>query len=406
MLVNFSLENHKSFKDQQTLSLVSSAGDEHIEHTLLLNNGLRINRFCALIGGNGVGKTQLIFAINMLALSIHNDDYSTLYQPFSLSKESREKPTSYEVIILDENKEHFLRYGVSVLSDKILEEYLYSREVKKGAKEVCIFSRDNNGVTFKKQNYKKHEALIKPILKETGSVLTFSNSLKAEELSQLKTWALRQLPYSSSMFSEKGISFFEERFQESDHSEQGRRSNTLKKELIDTFNEFIKKSPLHIDGVNFAPFGKEGKDHFIFEVNGIDGEIITITPDMRYEFFSEGTMNILTFIAAVIWSYRNGATLYVDEIDSSIHHSLAATLIKNIIKSQSARDDMQLIISTHNIPLLDECFRRDEINIISKDANKKSTIINASHFSIRKDAKISAKYFRGEFGVLPGFLGM
>ncbi|HBA8303889.1 TPA: hypothetical protein J1073_004642, partial [Escherichia coli] len=49
---------------------------------------------------------------------------------------------------------------------------------------------------------------------------------------------------------------------------------------------------------------------------------------------------------------------------------------------------------------------RDELNIIIKDKEKASNIINASKFSIRKDAKVSAKYFRGEFGVLPSFLGL
>ncbi|EIW3861331.1 ATP-binding protein, partial [Klebsiella pneumoniae] len=126
----------------------------------------------------------------------------------------------------------------------------------------------------------------------------------------------------------------------------------------------------------------------------------------RNEFFSQGTMHILTFLAALIWSMDAGFTLHVDEIDSSIHHSLATSLIKEVLNYFSSRDDMQFILSTHNIPLLDECFRRDELNIITKDDSKSSSIINASEFSMRKDAKISAKYFRGEFGVLPSFLGL
>ncbi|HIE0189164.1 ATP-binding protein [Serratia marcescens] len=408
MLIQFSLENFKSFREQQTLSFVSSQGDEHIAHTLLLKNGLRINRFCALIGGNGAGKTQLIFAINGLALAIHKDEYANLHRPFSLSKESRDKATTYEIIILDREKENFLRYGISVLYEKILNEYLYSRPVKKGAREQCIFTRDSNGVKFKKASYKKHETLINPILKDTGSVITFSKSLEAAELSELKYWAIRQLPYKSQMFGDKSIEFFEERFQSSmiknDNGDEEFDPSTV--ECLNSYSEFITNSPLHIDGVKFVPFGKENKYHFLFEIKGPEGELITIDPDMRYSFFSEGTINILTFIAAIVWSYRTGFTLYVDEIDSSIHHSLATSLIKSILNNQTARDDIQLIISTHNIPLLDECFRRDELNIIIKDSNKCSQIINASTFSVRKDAKISAKYFRGEFGVLPNFLGL
>lgn len=408
MLIQFTIENYKSFREQQTLSFVSSPGDEHIEHTLVLNNGLRINRFCALIGGNGVGKTQLIYAINELAFAINNDEYGDLHKPFSLTKETREKPTSYEVIILDEEKENFLRYGISVLSGNILSEYFYTRPVRKGAREQCIFTRDNTGVSFKKASYKKHEALIKPILKETGSVITFSKSLEAMELSELKFWAIKQLPYNSRMWGSKGLDFFEERFRKNmidDENRAPKPSNSTLEEL-EQYNNMITRSPLHIDGVKFIPYGKENKYHFIFEIKGPDGELISIDPDMRYGFFSEGTMHILTFLAAMVWSFRSGFCLYVDEIDSSVHHSLATNLIKMIIDTQTERDDMQFVISTHNIPLLDECFRRDELNIIIKDESKASKIINASTFSVRKDAKISAKYFRGEFGVLPSFLGL
>lgn len=408
MLIQFTIENYKSFREQQTLSFVSTPGDEHIEHTLLLENGLRINRFCALIGGNGVGKTQLIFAINELAYAINNDEYGKLHKPFTLAKEFREKPTTYEVIILDEDKKNFLRYGLSVLSDKILNEYLYTRPVKKGAREQCIFTRDSGGVSFKKPSYKKHETLIKPILKDTGSIITFSKSLEAMELSELKFWAVRQLPYNSRMFGDEGLEFFEERFRndllDDENETPAPNSSTLKQ--LELYNDMITHSPLHIDGVKFIPYGKENKHHFIFEIKGPDGELIAIDPDMRFGFFSEGTMHILTFLAAMVWSFRSGFTLYVDEIDSSVHHSLATNLIKKIISNQSERDDMQFIISTHNIPLLDECFRRDELNIIIKDETKSSKIINASTFSVRKDAKISAKYFRGEFGVLPTFLGL
>ncbi|HEJ7125217.1 TPA: ATP-binding protein [Serratia marcescens] len=408
MLIQFSLENFKSFREQQMLSFVSTPGDEHIDHTLLLKNGLRINRFCALIGGNGAGKTQLIFAINELALAIHKDEYSQLHKPFSLSKDSRDKATVYEIIILDSEKENFLRYGISTFHEKILNEYLYSRPVKKGAREQCIFTRDSDGVKFKKASYKKHELLINPILKDTGSVITFSKSLEAEELSELKYWAIRQLPYRSNMFGDKTIEFFEERFQKkmikNDNGDDEFDSET--KKHLDLYNDFITRTPLHIDGVKFVPFGKENKYHFLFEIKGPEGELITIEPDMRYDFFSEGTMNILTFIAAMVWSYQTGFTLYVDEIDSSVHHSLASSLIKSVLNNQTERDDMQFVISTHNIPLLDECFRRDEVNIIIKSDNKSSQIINASTFSVRKDAKISAKYFRGEFGVLPNFLGL
>jgi len=407
MLVAFTLDNYKSFREQQTLSFVSSNGDEHLEHTILLDNGLRINRFAALIGGNGSGKTQLITAINEFSRGIHNDQLHDLHKPYLFSKECRLKATSYEIIILDSSRENFYRYGASILAGNIESEYLYSRPVKKGARESCIFTRDENGTSFKKPEYKKHEALIKPILKSSGAVITFSRSLEIFELNEVRYWALSQLPYLPDSFLNDGLDFFEGRIEARlQLDENGKKViDKRTKKLITTYGEFITKSPLHIDGVDFIQTGSDKKYHFVYKIKNLDGGFTSIGPSERYEFFSQGTVNILTFLAAMLWASDSIFTLYVDEVDASIHHSLATTLISDILKYYCTRDDMQFVLSTHNIPLLDECFRRDELNIIIKDDTKSSKIINTANFSIRKDAKISAKYFRGEFGVLPSFLG-
>ncbi|MBC0479854.1 ATP-binding protein [Escherichia coli] len=317
-------------------------------------------------------------------------------------------PTSYEVIIVNKEKDTFLRYGISVFEGKVVSEYLYSREVKKGAKESCIFIRNGDELEFKKPTYKKHETLIKPIIKDSGAVITFAKSLQSKEMTNVRDWAVSQLPYNPEIFFGKGLEFFESKFEELlTKDDNGKVTiNDNAKNLLGLYGDVILKAPLHIDGVDFLPVGSDKKYHFVYKIKNLDGGFTTIGPGERDEFFSQGTMNILTFMAAVIWTTDCGFTLYVDEVDASIHHSLATTLIKSILTYHLEKNDMQFILSTHNIPLLDECFRRDELNIIIKDKEKASNIINASKFSIRKDAKVSAKYFRGEFGVLPSFLGL
>lgn len=407
MLVAFSLENYKSFRERQVLSFASSIGDEHPEHMVTLANGLRVNRFAALIGGNGVGKTQLINAINEFANAIHNDGLNKLHMPFLLNKECRSKPTSYEAIIIDEDQENFIRYGISIFNEVIVDEYLYIRPIKKGAREQCVFTRDVNGVVFKKAEYKKQESLIGPILRDSGAVITFAKSLEIDALVETRRWALKQLPYYSEKHKNPSLKFVEGQLKrqllgEGDNEaldESGLR-------IIQTYNEMVVQSPLHIDKVDFLKFGEDNEYKFVYFIKNDDGDFTRIGPDRRDEFFSQGTLSVLTFLAILIWASEYDFTLYVDEIDSSIHYSLASALIQKIFDKTCRRNGVQFIMSTHNIPLLDDFFRRDELNIIIKDSSKASIITNAANFSVRKDAKVSAKYLRGEFGTVPSFLGI
>ncbi|WP_272525066.1 AAA family ATPase [Providencia sp. PROV196] len=402
MLIQFTIENYKSFRDKQSLSFVSSQGDEYPEHVVELDNGLRINKVAAIIGGNGTGKSQLLAAITEFAIAIRQDRLDELHKPHIFSEESRERPTFYEVIIVNEEKILFLRYGISVFNGKVISEYLYSRPVKKGAKESCIFKRELSNVEFIKQEYKKQESLINPILKDSGAVITFSKSLRLVELNDVIFWAMAQLPYIPEDHTNQAIQFIEEQLHK--EYEQGEKNKV--EEFLVEYNKYIKLCPIYIDSVSFQPQGDEGKCRFVYRINNHhdSSKFVSVGLDRRSSFFSRGTLNILGFMAVLLWSHSNKFTLYIDEIDSSIHHLLANSILKKVIHDVCQLDNVQFVFSTHNLSLLDDCIRRDELNIIYKNEDKSSEIINASKFSVRKDAKISAKYFRGEFGSLPTFL--
>lgn len=409
MLVNYTLANYKSFKDAQSLSFVASIGDEFPKHTVTLENGLRINKIAAIIGGNGTGKTQLIDSLQQVSDAIINNKINELHHPYAFSSENRVNPSDFELIIIDSKKENFLRYGFSVFKGVITKEYLFVRPVKKGARESCIFEREGQELNFKKNEYKKHEYLIKPILKESGAVITFAKSLEIIELTEVFRWSYRQIAYQPEYNKEFGLKFIEGRLNDkllSEKEDEKIVGENYVSSFMEEYNNYVKQFPLHIDSVEFLPTSDDGKYRFVYKIDNLDGGCTVVSPEKRSEFFSQGTLNVLAFLGVLLWAHKTGFSLYIDEIDSSIHYSLANSLIAMVINKvcQDESDNHQFIFSTHNIPLLDECIRRDELNIFVKDETKSTKIINASEYSVRKDSKISLKYFRGEFGVVPSFM--
>ena len=67
MLIQFSVKNYKSFKEEQVFSMEAGTGDENIENIVTLNEtNERILKTTALYGANASGKTNLISAFSLI----------------------------------------------------------------------------------------------------------------------------------------------------------------------------------------------------------------------------------------------------------------------------------------------------------------------------------------------------
>ena len=104
MLVEFSVENFRSIKDEVRISLAAGSGTEHRETHLVtpeLNEGVRsvpLVRSAAVYGANAAGKTNLIRALQaMQRIVLHSghdlDDLPVA--PFQFDPESKVQPTTF-----------------------------------------------------------------------------------------------------------------------------------------------------------------------------------------------------------------------------------------------------------------------------------------------------------------------
>ena len=100
---------------------------------------------------------------------------------------------------------------------------------------------------------------------------------------------------------------------------------------------------------------------------------------------------------------KGGKTLFIDEIDKSLHPILVKYIINMFLDSNMNKNGAQLICNTHDTNLLDlDMFRRDEILFTDRD-NKTgiSELYKLSDFSPRKDENIEKAYLLGRFGAIP-----
>jgi AAA15 family ATPase/GTPase len=124
--------------------------------------------------------------------------------------------------------------------------------------------------------------------------------------------------------------------------------------------------------------------------------------DLWYEDESEGTKNLIGF--SLPWLTQNSSCgldplLIVDELDSSLHPKIVATLVEKHINSSPLS---QLIFTTHDTHLMDtKLLRRDQFWITERDMNGATQLRSIHDFEGRESEDIEKRYYEGRYRGLP-----
>jgi AAA15 family ATPase/GTPase len=100
------------------------------------------------------------------------------------------------------------------------------------------------------------------------------------------------------------------------------------------------------------------------------------------------------------------ATIVIDEMDLHLHPALVRHLISLINSIEHNPNNAQLICTTHDVLLLDEDIRRDQIWFVDKNEHGVSNLYALSDFKdVRKNSDILKRYLLGVYGAIPDLSG-
>ena len=140
--------------------------------------------------------------------------------------------------------------------------------------------------------------------------------------------------------------------------------------------------------LRFAHTGRDGDPYFI---------------DPRNE--SRGTMTYFSYMALLLPTLAEGGTIIVDELESSLHPSLAARIIDIFDSPATNPRNAQLIFATHSTNLLRGGeLTRDQIWFTEKDKEGATTLYPLTDFRVRGSENFEKGYLQGRFGAIP-YLG-
>ena len=385
MLIQFTIENHRSIKGSEVISFAASKDKSLEEYLLSLDAKKFLLPTIAIYGANAAGKSNVLHAMMTMREMIAGDAAKVSkgqmlpWEPFG----GTEEPTSFETVFTYQGIRY--AYGFSFDAEKIYTEYLYHWP---NGREALIFSRENGEYQFRENV--NEQMVLSNRTPDNKLYLVSSNDWNLPQTENAYKWFVEMLTFL--MDEEPAASETVAQIVSGDD----KKARILKELLL---------ADLGISDVT------------IKNVAGNPPAIVTthriINEDGSQEYFrlmmdreSAGTRHFFARIGGWLQALERGALLVVDEIEDSLHPLLTKRLIEMVQDKNINTKGAQLLFTTHDAMLLDLDFlRRDQIWFAEKDNKSCATeLYSLASFSPRKGENVRKGYLKGRFGAIP-FIG-
>ena len=414
MLVNFTVGNYLSFKEDQTLDLVADTAlkefPENLHIPYLYSYQERLLKSVAIYGHNSYGKTNFLNAFSFIQHFIFNSftlgqtQNKIEIEPFRLNISMLEKPSFFEIIFLIRDVRY--RYRCQLTAERIVEEGLYYAESK--IRENYLFEREYQNIKVSKNWNKDSNGKIEHVVSFTKPHILFLSVLLSQDnlprIASVSNWFKAILTVHDNYLSEIETA-------RRIYSDLNYRPLILKfieeadlgfKTIFDKIDTVAAHQHLDKGFLNML-FSKEIKDlelytnHTIFDENNNPVDAVEFKLQKNE---SAGSIKYFIIVCLLSYAIKNSQLIWIDELDARFDSNLLEMLVKAFHDPKINPINSQLIFTTHNTVLLDKKLRRDQMVIVEKNPRGESHLerMHSTKKPIRIGKSIEKDYRSGEFG--------
>ncbi len=422
MIAEFKIRNFYSLRDEQTLSFIPTNDDTSRDiYTEEVADGVSLLKIGCIYGSNASGKTNILKALDFFSQFMVNDSLNKGDEigvvPFLLDDVSDKERTQFEMTFYLNREKYKLNLVLDnkVIYEETLQVYssvqptlLYKRtyNAEKDATDIVFggkvglvkksreaiegntFNKRTVIAAFGKSNVEKSRLnlvydffsqRIAPIMYPQSSLMGFTKRrITRDKDGRLKKFILHFLKASD--FNIFDIAIHEEEVNITPEMELVIKNTSGMPEKAK--EEILKKGTLHSDEMFFVHHTSNG-DKELYE-----------------ELESRGTKRYMGLATILYDLLVHGVILPIDEIETSIHYELLSYFIKVFLVN--SKRGGQLIVSTHDINLLDEDYiRRDVIWFTDKNDGGETQLIRLSTLGLHKTLSVYNAYRQEKLVNLP-----
>jgi hypothetical protein len=418
MLLRFRASNFRSLRDTQELSMVVPTW---VPSEGRLTFGIprrtdRVGTVAGIYGSNASGKSTVILALwemKRAVMSSHQrwaPDGGAPHDPFLLDSEHGELPSVFEVEILLRGERW--QYGFGLDRYGVDTEWLYSFPL---SKRRVWFERSRDKGFYIGKSLVGQVATLQDLTRGNSLFLSVGAANNHPDLALVANWFSNGIRYCSGPDEGMRTRITTD---ELSHAERGPRIQGL-----------LRLADMGIVGADQVskPADPEARDRLTRVLAIFAPENEPVPPkffdDMEREVTllhrasagakplalnaeSRGTQAWFALLGPVVLALDEGCTLLVDEIDSSLHPHVVASLIRLFRAPSTNPNGAQLVFTTHDVSLLggfagDGRMHRDELWFTEKDESGATTLYPLTDYRPRKGENLERGYLSGRYGAIP-----
>ncbi|MEU7727195.1 ATP-binding protein [Streptomyces sp. NPDC040724] len=367
-----------------------------------------------IFGANASGKTNLLRALFDMRDAVRTSfaEWATKpgvpRQPFKLDPAAADETTLYEVDLMLGVSPVRYTYGFELSDERVEAEWLHSypegkrivwfdREADRPEAEggEFLFPGSDSGSTHDTGpsagiGFQGKRDVLVPVTRPNALFLSTGATLNDPQLAALHRWFMNNLWMMTPGQDVKARSDWTRHL-----LADPKRGKDYRQWLV----ELLSIADLGISGIDVDR--KSGE--IALRHRSSDGS------DVALDFIGEeslGTHSWFAFLGPMLSVLDAGTVLLVDELDSSLHPTLAAEVVRLFQDPKSNPRGAQLLFTTHDATLLgsavlDRPLAREQVWITSKKTSGETELYPLEATGPGEDEDLERGYLRGRYGGSP-----
>ena len=415
MLIEFRVSNFRSFHEEQVLSMVAGNVTELPENVIDAPGGekFRLLRSAAVYGPNASGKSNLVKAIAFFSGFVSSSaekrepDDVINRQHFALNPRTSKLLTSFEASFLIDGVRY--QYGYAVGSKRVREEWLYAYP-KSRAQKWFHRETDSRGVTTIDfgSSLLGAKQRLKDVTRADALFLSVAANWNHAQLTTVFEWIAYRLRhiYRDDTTHLRGYTAGKLRDEPAFHNAMVSLLRTADIGIRDVSVKAV--TPAEVPSFDSLPMelreqvssGDLLATYFVHATTSGESEV-----SFHINEESDGTQRLFDLFGPWWNCLEEGYTLFVDELDASMHPLLTRELVRSFNNPNINQKDAQLVFTTHDTSLLSETMlRRDQVWFTEKGGDGSTSLYSLHDYHEhrpRKGEAFERGYLSGRYGAIP-----